>query len=151
MNEQRRRQVYSGLALIALGLALWAVQRVEGLGRSAIFFLVGGAFMAAYFYRREFGLLVPAGLICGIGAGMLDSVPMLVGIGGGFVAITAVSLAYERRFEGWPLIPGAILILVGLREMQVLEYFFDNWPLLLVIAGVLVLFGALGRRPSTSG
>jgi hypothetical protein len=146
MGEQRRRQVYSGLALIALGLALYAVQRVEGLGRSAIFFLVGGAFLAAYFYRREFGLLIPAGLFGGIGVGMLEPVPMLVGIGGGFVAITIIALSYERRFEGWPLIPGAILILVGLREMEILAYLVDHWPLLLVIAGVVILLGALGRR-----
>jgi hypothetical protein len=146
MGEQRRRQVYSGLALIALGLALYAVQRVEGLGKSAIFFLVGGAFLAAYLYRRELGLLIPAGLIGGIGAGMLEPVPMLVGIGGGFVAITIIALGYERRFEGWPLIPGAILILVGLREMEIVTYLVDHWPLLLVIAGVVILLGALGRR-----
>jgi hypothetical protein len=150
MGEQRRRQVYSGLALIALGLALYAVQRVEGLGRSAIFFLVGGAFLAAYLYRRDFGLLIPAGLIGGIGAGMLEPVPMLVGIGGGFVAITIIALFYERRFEGWPLIPGAILILVGLREMEIVAYLVDHWPLLLVIVGVVILLGALGRRPPRS-
>ena len=146
MNEQRRRQVYSGLALIALGLALWTVQRFDGLERSAIFFLVGGIFLAGYLYRREFGLLIPAGIICGVGVGMLGSVPMLVGIGVGFVGITVVSLVYERRFEGWPLIPGAILILVGMREVELLEYVFDNWPLILVIIGVLILFGAIGRK-----
>jgi hypothetical protein len=145
MGERRRRQVYSGLALIALGLALYAVQRVEGLGRSAVFFLVGGAFLAAYLYRREFGLLIPAGLIGGIGAGMLEPVPMLVGVGGGFLAITIIALLYERRFEGWPLIPGAILIVVGLREMKILTYFVDHWPLLLVIAGIVILLGGLGR------
>jgi hypothetical protein len=146
MGEPRRRHIYSGLALIVLGLTLYAVQGMEGLGRSALFFLVGGAFLAAYFYRKDFDLLIPAGLICGIGAGMLDSVPMLAGIGGGFVAITIVALIYERRFEGWLLIPGAVLLLVGLREMQILEYFIKHWPLLVVVAGVLILLGAFGRR-----
>ena len=134
------------MALIALGLALWTVQRFEGLERSAIFFLVGGAFLAVYFYRREFGLLIPGGIICGIGVGMLEAVPMLVGIGCGFVGITLVATIYERRFEGWPLIPGTILILVGLRELEILEYAFENWPLILVVIGVLILFGAIGRR-----
>ena len=83
MAESRRRHVYTGLALIVVGLTLYAVQGMEGLGRSALFFLVGGVFLAAYFYRRDFHLLIPAGLICGIGAGMLDSVPLLAGIGGG--------------------------------------------------------------------
>ena len=77
---------------------------------------------------------------------MLESVPMLVGLGGGFVALTVIALLYERRFEGWPLIPGAVLIVVGLRETRILEYFIDHWPLLLVVIGVLVLFGAVGRR-----
>jgi len=152
MNEQRRRQVYSGLALIALGLALWTVQRFEGLENSAVFFLVGGVFLAGYFYRREFGLLIPGAIICGIGMGMLEAVPMLVGIGCGFVGITLVAMIYERRFEGWPLIPGSILILVGLRELEILEYVFENWPLILVVIGVLILFGAIGRRkPSVDG
>jgi len=152
MNEQRRRQVYSGLALIALGLALWTVQRFEGLEESAIFFFVGGVFLAGYFYRREFGLLIPGALICGIGVGMLEAVPMLVGIGCGFAGFTLVAMIYERRFEGWPLIPGSILILVGLRELEILEYVFQNWPLILVVIGVLILFGAIGRRkPSVDG
>jgi len=143
--EQRRRQIQTGIALILVGLGLYVVQQFEGLGRTAIFFLLSGAFLAAYFYRREFGLLIPAGLIGGLGVGMFEAVPLLAGIGGGFVAVTLIALIYERRFEGWPLIPGTILILVGLRETEVLQYFVDNWPLLLVVAGVLVLLRSIGR------
>ena len=119
--EQRRRQIRTGIALILVGAGLYVVQRFEGLERTAIFFLLSGAFLAAYFYRREFGLLIPAGLIGGLGVGMFEAVPLLAGIGGGFVAVTLIALIYERRFEGWPLIPGTILILVGLRETEILQ------------------------------
>jgi hypothetical protein len=149
--EQKRRQVLSGVALIAVGLALYVAQQVESLGASAAFFVVGGAFLAAYLYRRDFGLLVPGALVSGLGVGMLESVPMLIGIGSGFVALTVLALICERRFEGWPLIPGVILILIGLRESRILDYLLDHWPLLVVAAGVLIVLGALGRRAPRPG
>ena len=63
-------------------------------------------------------------------------------------AVTLIALIYERRFEGWPLIPGTILILVGLRETDILRYFVDHWPLLLVVAGVLLLLRSIARGSS---
>ena len=151
MNRQRGQQIFSGLALIVLGVALYALKYYDNMGRSAIFFLVGGAFLAGYFFRREFGYLVPGCLLTGMGVGSLghrsffaDARWTMLGLGLGFVGVAVIGLAYERKFRGWPLIPGAVLILLGIPNTQeVVHYFFEHWPLLLIIVGVLVLLGAL--------
>ena len=158
MNQQKRQQIYSGTALIVLGLALYFLRSFEGLGRSAIFFLVGGAFLAAYFYRREFGLLVPACLICGMGVGMLGEDTFfrgyhatLVGLGIGFVAITLIALLYQGRFHAWPLIPGVVLLLLGIPHTdRILHHALTNWPLILVALGVLILVRAISGRGETT-
>ena len=70
--------------------------------------------------------------------------PALLGLGCGFVGIYLVALLYERRSHWWPLIPGAALILLGFPDTErVFRWLIDNWPLVLVLIGVLTLLGAL--------
>ena len=149
--NQKKRQVFTGLTLVVLGLVLYLLEYVGDVGRSATFFLIGGAFLAAYFYQRQFGFLIPGCLLLGLGGSLFLEMPQKVGLGVGFVAITVVALAYQRRFHWWPLIPGGVLILVGLERLDYVKRLFENWPLILVIVGVLVLLGALGRRETTTG
>jgi len=163
VSDKRRRRVIAGLTLIVLGLALYALDLVEGLGQAAVFFLVGGAFLAAYLARREYGFLVPAGILLGLGVGKVgqDTVlafadkPIPFGLGCGFIAIWLIALLYERRSQWWPLIPGTVLILVGLPDTdELFGYLFGHWPLLLVVAGVIVLLIALlspGRQGEGRG
>lgn len=154
MDGQKRQQIYFGTSLIVLGLALYLLSSFEGFGRSTIFFLVGAGFLGAYFYRREFGLLIPGCLICGMGVAILGTESFLsdynatfVGLGGGFVAITLVALANQRQFHAWPLIPGVGLILLGIPDSgRVLQSLLTSWPLLLVGLGILILIGALRNR-----
>ena len=154
MNQKKSQQIYFGAALIVLGTALYFLRSFEGLGRAAIFLLVGGAFLAVYFHRREFGLLVPACLISGLGVGLLGKGAFfegyhvtLVGLGIGFVAITLIALLYQGRFHAWPLIPGVVLIVLGIPDTnRVLDYALTYWPLILVALGVVILLRAF-RRP----
>ena len=150
MNKQQSGRVAAGLALILLGAALYVLERNAGLDAAAVFFLIGGAFLAGYLYRREFGLLIPAGILLGLGTGTIMEQtrfnygqPTLWGLGLGFVSIYVIGLIYERKGRWWPLIPGGVLILVGLPTgNQMINYVFTyGWPLGLVLVGVLVLFG----------
>lgn len=151
---QRSNQVVAGLVLIAAGLVFWLLRATEGFAQSAGFLVVGTAFLAAYFARRAYGLLIPGCILAGFGVGLLAGdhhgmfdQPILLGLGGGFIAIWLVAKLYQGRSHWWPLIPGVILILVGLRNGErVLRAVIDNWPLVLVAIGVIVLLGAL--RPS---
>lgn len=152
MTHWKGRRIASGLVLVVLGLALFVLQDLD---RTAVFFFLGGGvFLAAYFHKREFGFLIPGCLMLGLGAGVLMHEVVrrpdatMVGIGFGFVAIVLVGLLYERTFRGWPLIPGGILLVLGFADRNVFKFLFHNWPLLLVITGILVMLGAFGRPSS---
>jgi hypothetical protein len=64
----------------------------------------------------------------------------------GFIAIYVIAKLYERDSHWWPLIPGVILILIGVpKTAKIFRFLFDNWPLILVAIGLLVLIGAFRR------
>ena len=61
----------------------------------------------------------------------------------------AIALLYEQRFDWWPLIPGGVLILLGLPDTRrAIRWVFDQWPVLLIVIGVMILLGAF-RRPAS--
>jgi len=152
-DHQRQGRLFAGAILILLGLGLFALQFVEGLGDAVIFFLIGGAFVAGYLYRRAYGLLIPGCILLGIGLGSVGEESALafgdmssLGLGVGFVAIYVIALVYEGRSAWWPLIPGGILLVNGLASgneaMQ--QLLSVGWPLILVFLGLLILAGAFG-------
>ena len=154
---KKRQQIIVGLALIGVGLVLLALKHVYGLVQWASFFLLSGAFFAAYFYRREFGFLILGCILLGLAIGSLESdslgqfgEPMLLGLGTGFIAIFVIALIYQRQSHWWPLIPGTVLLLVGSpRAGWIFDFVFSNWPLILVFVGLMILMGALtGDRSS---
>jgi len=153
MTQEKRQRLIAGFAVIGMGLGLWVLQRFDAIGPSAFFFLIGGAFMAAYLARKEYGFLIPACILLGLGAGSIGKGSFFdfgdskqLGLGFGFVAIFLIALLYERKSHWWPLIPGAALILLGLdRTREVFGFLYENWPLALVLVGVLILLGAFGK------
>ncbi len=153
MSERRRRRLTVGSVLIVLGLGFFYLQRFEGLGGAAILLFVGAVFLAAYLFRRAFGFLVPAGILLGLGAGEIlenhwfrEGEPALLGLGVGFLGIYVVARLYEGATHWWPLIPGTILVLTAVPGTRsLLRYLFENWPLLLVVIGVILLLSALRR------
>ena len=108
------------------------------------------AFLISYFARKNFGLLVPGCILTGLGLGNLgrDSFlafgeSSLLGLGGGFIAIFVIAKLYEGKSHWWPLIPGTIMLLMAIPSAYGLfEYLWQHWPLILVIVGAVILFGA---------
>lgn len=157
MSDNRGSMV-AGFILIALGVAFLAVQFLEDVSGSIVLIALGVAFLIAHVVYRLYGLLVPGGILLGLGGGVLAEdlgaagEPVLIGLGAGFVAIWLVDQAFThkgpRAASWWPLIPGAIILLVGLGS-----YFGgveDFFPLLLgaglLAIGVLVIFRAMRER-----
>jgi hypothetical protein len=141
--------------LILLGLALYGMQYIGDLGKSAVLLCSGGLFVAGYLFTRAYLLLVVGGILFGLGFGSFGERYFYVwgefseiGLGVGFILIYLIALFYERCSHWWPLIPGAVLILLGLQSWGKVWRFLlsDGWPLILVIVGVLLLLGALGRK-----
>ena len=155
-SDRQKRRVTAGIVLVVVGLALFVFERFEDIGHGAVLSLVGAAFLVAYFLRRNYGLLVPGGILTGLGLGELgertlssfSDDPTLLGLGLGFLAIYGIALAFERRSHFWPLIPGIVLVLLALPGTdELLDLLFDNWPLLLAAIGVVLLLSGLrGRR-----
>ena len=155
MTDTRQRRLTAGAILIAVGLAFFLIPRFDVLKVEYLLLGLGLIFLVSYFVSKRYGLLVPGGVLTGLGLGeILDpSVRAFgdgeqLGLGAGFLAIYFIALAYQRNTHWWPLIPGGFLILSGLDlTEEAAEYLFDNWPLMLVLVGVfLVIAGLRSRR-----
>jgi hypothetical protein len=153
MDEQNRGRIVAGAVLIVLGLGLLGLQFVQGIGEGMFLFLLGALFVAGYFYRRVYGLLIPGCILLGLGLGSVGERSILafgdfgaIGLGVGFVAIYVIDLIYRGATHWWPLIPGLILIVAGIAEGNAnLERLLSvGWPLILVLIGLLLLAGAFG-------
>jgi drug/metabolite transporter (DMT)-like permease len=146
-----------GAVLIIIGVALLVGQWVPDVGRYATL-IVGLALLALFVLTRNPGALIGGSIVTGIGAGILleETFPATaggwvpLGLGFGFLGIWLVGSLFrlpEARF--WPLIPGGILVFVGLAGMgggaaDLLRY---AWPVVLILAGLAVIFGGRRRRP----
>jgi len=146
-----------GVILIVVGVTLFAVQALD-LDADVIVLVIGVVFATAFVATRRYGLLIPAGIMTGLGTGILledlgmRGEPVVLGLGIGFLAIYGADLLVSgARSPGrwWPLIPGTILTVVagaestfGAQGTRVIQ---QGWPILLIAAGAWLL---LRGRPS---
>lgn len=150
MSDRKSSQVSAGLILIAIGLGLYVIDRVEGIGPEAVMLIIGAAFLIAYFVRKNYGLLVPGCILLGIGIGNVGRGSFLafgessfLGLGFGFIAIYVIARLYEGKTQWWPLIPGGVMLIMAIpRGHELVGYLWGHWQLLLVLIGVLILIGA---------
>jgi len=154
VDETTRSRVTAGAILIVIGIALLALQFTKGWGEWIILLLIGGIFIAAYFFRRSYGLLIPGCILVGLGLGAIGNNTMIgvgdftqIGLGVGFIAIYVIDRVYRSpRTHWWPLIPGGILLLTGIGALSgdLGRLLRDGWPVLLVLAGLILIGTALG-------
>lgn len=162
MNEQQtlRKDDPAPVAfvLIAIGLALFADQFLD-FADFAVLGSISVVFVVALVATRAYGFLIPAMIFAGLSAGTYavslgedSGGAVVLGLGGGFIAIYALSSLFFARSHWWPLIPGTILTLVGgslvFGGAAGAELAGRVWPLVLVGIGLLMLLGAgNARRP----
>ena len=149
-----------GVILIAVGLTLFSVQLLN-LDGDVVVLVIGLVFAVAFAATRRYGPLIPAGILTGLGTGILlekagvVGEPVVLGLGLGFLAIYAGDLLTTGAREPgrwWPLIPGAILVIIAGAEStfgpdgaRVIE---QGWPIILIAAGAwLLLRGRASTRP----
>src|SRR5678815_3654089 len=83
-----------GVILIAVGVTLFAVQLLH-LDGDVIVLVIGLVFAIAFAGSRRYGLLIPAGILTGLGLGVVledsgvQGEPVVLGLGLGFLAIYA--------------------------------------------------------------
>jgi hypothetical protein len=143
------------MALVVIGLVVLALQYAHGPGRAVVLLLAGGSFIATYFYTEIYGLLIPGGVLFGLGLGSLGEWrdvavrdPNAVGVGIGFVAIYAIERLYRHRAHWWPLVPGVILVGSGLgaRFGEIGPILWRWAPAILIVLGVVLVVRAMKRE-----
>ncbi len=121
---------------------------------------IGAAFLVAYALTRQYGFLVPGGILSGIGAGTLmaafnggpdEGLYVVLALGLGFLLVFAVDMLVTRTMaRWWPLIPGGVMLVVGVTagESAGSLWYAHIWlPVLLIAFGVLLLIARM-REPS---
>lgn len=161
-----RNGVIAGVGLMAIGALLIIAQfgRFENL-ELLIPLGLGVIFLAWGLISRTFGLIIPGGILAGIGVGLaLTEMPalgipaentdvvILLSFAAGWVLITLLSTLTSERLQWWPLIPGGILgavgalLLVGENGLLVLEWLGMVWPIGLIVAGLYLVYHFARRR-----
>jgi hypothetical protein len=155
--KQRRdtAAVTFGAVLVVVGAVLLGGRFNDVVAAGGPALWIGLGFLTWWAFSGNYGLLVPAGVLTGLGVGlMLDHVgfygnPVALGLGVGFLAIYALdALRRQRSSSWWPLVPGAVLVIVGLLQNTSGWASLGDlgWPLVLIVIGIIIIGGALARR-----
>jgi len=159
----RKTGLTAGIILVAIGLLLLAGQLID-LG-GLIFVIPGVVMLAAGAVRRSQGLIIPGGILSGIGAGAMiveghlvvmpgadEGALFLIPFALGFALITVFSALFTERALLWPLIPAGVMalisaaVLAGGPALEALKFVVEWWPVVLILIGAAVLAGTLVRR-----
>jgi hypothetical protein len=159
-----RRGIGLGVALVAVGVYVLLSRRLGFHGPGPVLLLLGAVVFALSALSRFRGPLLPAGVLLGLGAGLLlrDTLEpweprwaaILLGLGGGFLLVAAIDRALGRRRRPPPIVPGAILTGIALaaiagrtlRVPDLLEQLEPLWPFLVLAAGLFLVATALRKR-----
>ena len=158
-KSTKKHSLAAGLVLVAIGAGLLLFQIFD----LPMFFplVLGAIFLAAGIITRSAGLLIPGGIISGVGLAILATMggwffPMnsqesgglfLLLFSVGWFSITLLSKLFTAETQTWALIPGAILaaigglVLAGERGVAILKLVGTYWPLILVVIGASILIG----------
>ena len=150
----------SGVALILIGLVLL----VDQLTQAKLFGLlllptIGVIFLAWGIGTRRPGLMIPGGILLGIGAGAVLTERVFVDLsndarGGvfllsfaaGWAVITLCSLLFTSRPQWWPLVVSALMALIGAgllagqAGLELIAFIGRAWPLIFIWIGLRILF-----------
>jgi hypothetical protein len=153
----------AGLVLVGLGGYLLIARWIPDAGQYIVL-AIGLILLIVFFATGEYGFLVPGGIVSGIGAGIPLSIAyagqlggglFLISMGVGFLLIWVLALLFRvHERNPWPLVPGLVLGTVGAalasgeRGRGVADAIATGWPIVLVVAGLLLLVGSFRRRAS---
>ena len=155
-TTETRNRATGGILLIAVGLLLLAGQIIHV---DHLFLpMLGGIFILASIAQRNPGLMIPGGILMGIGVGsfLTENVffamaeparggLFLVSLAGGFALITVLSTVFTKQSQTWALFPATIIgliggaLLIGGSAMNVLALLGQIWPVFLILGGLMLL------------
>lgn len=149
---QSRTALIVGFVLVLVGGGALASQWLPDLDRY-VPLVIGLGLLAVFLMTRSYVALVFAGILTGVGAGLLvadllpgtkdDGPGTVLGLAFGFLGIWGASWLFRlKEHHFWPLIPGGILSLVGIGlVLDLFDTDASKWvvPAIVVAIGVLVM------------
>ncbi len=159
-NRETRNRAIGGIALILLGLLAFIVQFID---ISWLGFLVlptlALIFAAWGILTRQSGLLIPAGILGGLGLGTYliagpyegwaddrGAALFMLAFALGWVMIPVLSILFTKDRHLWALIPAAIMAFVGFALLSgdaglaAITFLGRLWPLFLIAIGLYIIF-----------
>jgi uncharacterized membrane protein HdeD (DUF308 family) len=162
-NREQWWPIIPGMTLLGLGaIVFFSNTGLEGDWVPALLFgAIAFAFLVIYLTQpaENWWALIPAGVLASLGVpfllpgGFNPGVFMFgMGVTFGLVYLQGLVRGLHHEFW-WALIPAGVLALIGIflfaDEMEIVEQLSNLWPLVLIVIGVVVLFGAFrSRRPA---
>ena len=160
MEMKNRNNMAAGLGLIALGALFLLVQMFENIDFGLLILpAMGVIFLAWGLGSRQVGLLVPGGILSGIGIALIltenvytnldgdtEGGIFVLAIAAGFILVWLLGTLVLRQPSSWALIPGGIMAVIGValmiggKALEALELVNYIWPLALIIGGLVILF-----------
>lgn len=162
-NSRKSGAWIGGLILILIGAYLLVTQFFQASWMGLVFLPgLGLIFLIAALVGQNRGLLIPGGILSGIGAGTIlvsgnffsltepgSGGLFMLAFALGWGLITVLSLAIpvgtSRQVMTWPLIPGGIIGLVGLAMLsgeaglKTLQFAGYAWPVVLIAIGAYII------------
>lgn len=161
MKEGKRSGIFGGIVLIVIGLLALAAQFIEFGEWLGLLILpaLGLIFFAWGIVTRESGLMIPGGILSGLGLGtLLITVGPFADTGGdfqggifmlafalGWFLIPIVSSLVTGDNHWWAVIPGGIIGLIGAASIfggvafTALEWLGRFWPVFLILINLYIL------------
>jgi hypothetical protein len=150
-NLHRNHGLGGGIALILIGIALLLNQWLD-IG-SYLVLLIGAGFLVWGVLSRRGGLIIPGGVLSGIGLGILATegpwnIPVanpngmfLICFALGWFLITLLTGLFTGYTQWWPIIPGGIMAILGavvlLRGDPRVWQEYSGW----IVSFILILLG----------
>ncbi len=147
--HRREAPWIGGLVLIAVGAMMLATYLVPEIGLYVVLGL-GIVFLIAFAVTRAYGFLVPAGILTGLGVGIVLTPYMTEGmmtgalivgtLALGFAAVGVIAyLMHMEEAHWWPFIPAAILgtvaIFLAIGNPDALEYLSIVVAIAMIVGG----------------
>ena len=158
-THSNRGPLIGGIILIVIGI-LALLSQLEILAGKGVYFVpaLGVIFLAWGLLTRTFGLIIPGGILSGVGLGtvllqgplagqneLAQGGAFLLVFAAGWVLIALLSKFTAESFQWWPLIPAGImgaiggLLMAGETGLQILKVIGYAWPLALIAAGAWII------------
>ncbi|MCB9445914.1 MAG: hypothetical protein H6669_16935 [Ardenticatenaceae bacterium] len=169
--KEKRNEWVGGLILIGLGLFFLVNQFIDfNWDRVGVYFVpaLGAIFLLAGILTRQAGLIIPGGIISGIGWGSVlvtgpfadrgdvEGGVFMLTFAAGWALITVLTAVFTEKAHWWPLIPGGIMAIIGAGIlfggvfMQGLTLLGQIWPVFLILLGLYVLYHGMRGHTAKS-